>query len=374
MNKDNTEYSPKPELIIILGFTIRTICSFIHSFVGNLPGATNDALNYHDSAVNFSKGMPYFMDTMAQGKAFVIILGTLYKIIPTNLELFLGGILSCIVWGFSAIVLFKTLKFAKLKISSINIALIIYSFLPFGIIFTSVTLRESYQLLLINLVLYLIILIFKKEKIIFIFYLLVTLIVLAFFHKSFIFLIIFISLVLFLKIFMNKISSYYEIHKYYILIIFISVAYIYLPYYTEYYNNIIETVQSFKFNQTQNARAIYKDQLQVTYEAKYFLSSVVYSFIQFEFEPFPWREYSKIDNVLLVQNFIRLFLFYQIIKRLILSFKTKNLNYFVIFSIFIFLELLWSAGTVNWGTAVRHQIPGYGLFIFLSFINLKKFK
>ena len=173
---------------------------------------------------------------------------------------------------------------------------------------------------------------------------------------------------------MNKISSYYEIHKYYILIIFISVAYIYLPYYTEYYNNIIETVQSFKFNQTQNARAIYKDQLQVTYEAKYFLTSVVYSFIQFEFEPFPWRETSTVDNVLIVQNLFRMFLFYQIVKRLILSFETKNLNYIVIFSIFIFLELLWSTGTVNWGTAVRHQIPGYGLFIFLSFINLKKFK
>ena len=94
-----------------------------------------------------------FIDTIDQGKAFVIILGTLYKIIPANLELFLGGILSCIVWGFSAIFLFRALEFAKVKNSSISIALIIYSFLPFGIIFTSVTLRESYQLLLINLVL-----------------------------------------------------------------------------------------------------------------------------------------------------------------------------------------------------------------------------
>jgi len=374
MNKYNTDNLAKPELIIILGFLIRATCSFINSFVGSLPGATNDAMAYHDSAVNFSNGMPYFMDTIDQGKALVIILGTLYKIIPANMELFLGGILSCIVWGFSAIFLFRALEFAKVKNSSISIALIIYSFLPFGIIFTSITLRESYQLLLINLILYFIILVLKKEKIQFIFSLLATLIALAFFHKSFIFFTLFITLVLFLKIFMNKLSPYYESHKFFILVIFISGAYVYLPLYTEYYNNIIDLVQSFKFNQIQNARAIYKDQLQVTYEAKYFLSSVVYSFIQFEFEPFPWRETSTVDNVLIVQNLFRMFLFYQIIKRLILSFKTKNLNYIVIFSIFIFLELLWSTGTVNWGTAVRHQIPGYGLFIFLSFINLKKFK
>ena len=127
-----------------------------------MPGATEDAINYHVSAVNFSNGMPYFMDTIDQGQAFVIILGTLYKIIPSNLQLFLGGIFSCIVWGFSAVFLLRVLELVKVEKSSISIALIIYSFLPFGIIFTSVTLRESYQLLLINLLLYFIILVLKK--------------------------------------------------------------------------------------------------------------------------------------------------------------------------------------------------------------------
>ena len=109
-------------------------------------------------------------------------------------------------------------------------------------------------------------------------------------------------------------------------------------------------------------------------EKKYFLLSVIYNFIQFEFEPFPWRETLLKDNVLIAQNLFKLYLFYLIFKNFLLSIATKNLIYISVFSIFIFLELLWSAGTVNWGTAVRHQIPGYGMLVFLSFVNLKNIK
>ena len=107
---------------------------------------------------------------------------------------------------------------------------------------------------------------------------------------------------------------------------------------------------------------------------KYFLLSLLYNFIQFEFEPFPWRETIIRDNILIIQNLLKLVLFYFIFKKFIFSVKEKNLTYISIFSIFIFLELLWSAGTVNWGTAVRHQVPGYGMLVFLSFVNLKKIK
>lgn len=30
---------------------------------------------------------------------------------------------------------------------------------------------------------------------------------------------------------------------------------------------------------------------------------------------------------------------------------------------YLFLELIWSFGTVNWGTALRHHIPSIGLLI-----------
>ena len=372
---DNIIYKKilKPETIIIIGLLIRIICSFANAFFGILPGADHDALTFHESAVNFSRGEEYFMDIFDRGKAYVIILGILYKFIPASFELFAGGILSCIAWFFSATILYKILRLNKLNNSYISIALIIYSMLPFGIIYTSVTLREAYQLLLINLAFYFIILILKKLKTQYVFGLLVTFFILYFFHKAYVFFIAFIISVL-LIVSMDKISKHFQNHKFLTLILFISVAYIYLPYYTDIYSFITDQVQTFKFNQNQDARAIYKDQLQVIYERKYFLLSLIYSLIQFEFEPYPWRETLNIDYILIAQNAFKLFLFYIIIKKLILSFKLKNLSYFILFSIFIFLEFLWSTGTVNWGTAARHQVPGYGMLIYLSFANIKKIK
>jgi hypothetical protein len=36
------------------------------------------------------------------------------------------------------------------------------------------------------------------------------------------------------------------------------------------------------------------------------------------------------------------------------------INYFI-------LELIWSMGTVNWGTALRHHIPSFGLLVIAAF-------
>ena len=198
--------------------------------------------------------------------------------------------------------------------------------------------------------------------------------ILFFFHQSFYFLLIFIFLILFLNTFVENISNFFNNNKFVIIILFITLSYIYLPYYTDIYTYLVNDVQHYKFNHEQWARSLYKDQIEVTYEKKYFLLSLLYNFIQFEFEPFPWRETIIRDNILIIQNLLKLVLFYFIFKKFILSVKEKNLTYISIFSIFIFLELLWSAGTVNWGTAVRHQVPGYGMLVFLSFVNLKKLK
>ena len=374
MNNSLYKFLPKLELIVLSGLMIRIFFSFINSYIQVLPGGEMDALTYHKSAINFSLGQEYFMDTIGQGKIYVIILGTIYKLIPSGHELFAGGIVSAIVWFFSAIIFIKTLKIGKFDKKLISLSLIIYSFLPFGIILTSITIREPFQLLLINAVLYYLLIVFKYSKTQYIFNLLIVCTGLFFFHGFFFILIFFIFFILFFNVFLDNISSFFSNQKFILVILFVVIAYIYIPYYTEYYTYITNEIQNYKFNHEQEARALYKNQLEITYEKKYFLLSIFYSFIQFEFEPFPWRETIMKDNILILQNILKLFLFFLIFKKLIKSLHTKNLTYISILSIFLFMELLWSAGTVNWGTAVRHQIPGYGMLIFLSLVNLRKIK
>ena len=360
-------------MIIILGFVIRIVYTFINTYYYKMPDASLDALTFHSSAVNFSNGKDYFMNTIGQGQIYVIMLGNIYKILPPNLEHFSGGVLSAIAWLFSAIVLFKLLQYNNLNSLNISLALLIYSFLPFSIIYTSITLREPFQLLLINLVFYFIILLFNKFKKDYVFGLLVVLSILYFFHKSFIFFIIF-TITIISIVYVSRIFNYFEKQRLIILIFFISIFFIVIPYYTEVYTIIENQITNFKFNQIQYARTIYKDNFQTSLESEYFLISLLYNFIQFEFEPFPWREVTFLDYILIVQNIFKLFVFYIIIKKFFLSFKAKSSTYVVIFLVFIFLEILWSTGTVNWGTAARHQVPGYGMLLFLTFANLKKLK
>ena len=44
--------------------------------------------------------------------------------------------------------------------------------------------------------------------------------------------------------------------------------------------------------------------------------------------------------------------------------------FILLFLNFLLLELVWSIGTVNYGTAIRHHIPGLGL-ILICFFNLR---
>jgi hypothetical protein len=44
----------------------------------------------------------------------------------------------------------------------------------------------------------------------------------------------------------------------------------------------------------------------------------------------------------------------------------KNAMLFIFISYFA-IELIWAQGTMNWGTAARHHIPGLGLLVLSAF-------
>ena len=72
------------------------------------------------------------------------------------------------------------------------------------------------------------------------------------------------------------------------------------------------------------------------------------------------------DLALFFENLIRLYLIYNVV----ISFKKiKNAQFgILIFSYYILIELIWSLGVNNWGTASRHHIPSSGLLVLCAFI------
>ena len=139
--------------ILMAGLLFRIAIAFINSYFGPTLGAEGDALSFHELASSIANN--FFLDGVIEGEVgwwYAYALGAVYKF--TDPSLFLGCLLSCIAWLISGILLDKMLILLQVNAGSRRMALIVYAFLPSSLLFTSVTLREVYQLLFINLAIY----------------------------------------------------------------------------------------------------------------------------------------------------------------------------------------------------------------------------
>ena len=146
--------------LIIFGLFLRILISFWNAYFGPTLGAEGDALVFHSLAVDYSNDMVW--DKFRYGWIYSFGLGILYFL--TVDSLFLGCLLSCFVWLLSAIILDKTLALLQINKVSRNWALFIYAVLPSSVLFTSVTLREVYQLLFVTLAIYSSLKIYLKDN------------------------------------------------------------------------------------------------------------------------------------------------------------------------------------------------------------------
>ena len=147
--------------ILFTGLLLRLIVALWNGFIGPTPGADLDALglNGFASAVSTSRS---FDDFTIGYVPYTNILGLIYSY--TLNHIVVGCILSCMTWWISGLILYKSMHLLSVDRRSINFALLIYSLLPSSIMLTAVTLREPYQLLFVNIILYAIINIYSKKN------------------------------------------------------------------------------------------------------------------------------------------------------------------------------------------------------------------
>ena len=66
-------------------------------------------------------------------------------------HLFIGSFLSSVFWYFGALILLKSVNILNVNINNKKTIFLFYSFLPSTILYTSIPLREPFQLFFINL-------------------------------------------------------------------------------------------------------------------------------------------------------------------------------------------------------------------------------
>jgi hypothetical protein len=92
-----------------------------------------------------------------------------------------------------------------------------------------------------------------------------------------------------------------------------------------------------------------------------------YALFQYLFEPVPWHISAIQDLELVGENLLRAWLMWKALRRAWrIRHQQRRLLLFLIAAYFV-EELLWAIGTVNWGQAARHHIPGMAILLVCAF-------
>lgn len=115
----------------------------------------------------------------------------------------------------------------------------------------------------------------------------------------------------------------------------------------------------------QGARANYDVRLD-TSSVPAAIGTGLLAFIFYLFAPFPWQISSAADLYAFLEGVLRFFLLYFGIKLWWQFTGERKSKYGYLLICGISLELLWSFGTANWGTAIRHHIVAYGVLVMVG--------
>lgn len=97
-----------------------------------------------------------------------------------------------------------------------------------------------------------------------------------------------------------------------------------------------------------------------------FIKTGSLAFIYYQFAPFPWEVRRFIDVYAASESMLRLTLIFYMFRLWWMSNGRPRQKYTYLIICYLSLEFLWSLGTANWGTALRHHIIAYGVLALLG--------
>jgi hypothetical protein len=249
--------------------------------------------------------------------------------------------------------------------------MLIYAFLPSSVFLTAVTLREPYQLLFVNLAVYGYLEIYLNRSVRHWVTVLIGVLGASLLHGVFavwgVFL-IFGGLL----IEMVKKSRKFSLIRFSIYFFAIGIVLWYCSKISEnvgydFGGGLLRAITRFREKLAGiEARTLYASSWGNDDQAD-LLFGLPVIFFQYLFEPFIWRISNIGDGVLFVENILRGWLIWRALRALRLGQIDCDNFVSFIFVLYLFMEAMWSLGTLNWGTAVRHHVPAMGLLLLAAY-------
>ena len=354
--------------VIWLGFVLRVVVAFLNAYHGPTVGAGGDAAGFHDIAVEFSQTLR--PNQIHLGLLYAWGLGLLYYL--TYPSLFLGGIFSAVAWLGSAYVLLQIMRLLEFRGPQRVFVMCVYAIYPSSILLTGVTLREAYQLLSINLAVYAALRIYLDASMRHWMLLIASVLVGGLLQPGILvfggFIVAAASALLLVKK-RRRIGSAQVVLAVAFAALMIGLgAFLFWSLYDYGLEaGIASAIESYQRGALSiPARTHYKTDVDVE-GAGGLGAMLVTGMFQYLFEPMPWRPLLLIDIPPVFENLVRAGLLGCALFALMVMRPRRRTPVALIFGCWLALELLFSVGTVNWGTAARHHVLSTGLLAVCAF-------
>jgi hypothetical protein len=353
------------KFIIFAGFALRLLYAARIGYVGAADGLDMDAEGFYMRMVIIAR--TGIFEGMRVGEPLVLnSVGTLMGFLGD--DVFIACLFSCLAWLVSGLFFAGSARLMdgddRLKVA----AILLYSFWPTAIPYTTITLREPYQLMFASMALYTAMCLFRTRSPIFWPILIVGLTGMGSLHGG---LTAFaVTLLMLTAIFYTLFGgARFSAASVAMSAIFaIVVGYVGISSFSSLgYNiegGILESAQTYQgYGANIFGRTNYKEEVQ-SVEGIGGVLFVPVGLLQYLFEPMPWRISALVDVILFFENIVRFLIIALALIELVKSPKhaQRTLLLFLLLA-YLAQELLWSLGTVNWGTASRHHVPAMGLLL-----------
>lgn len=356
--------------IIQTGLFLRFAIAAWNGLYGPSPGADLDALSFNGFASEVAK-TGIFDDFSIGFIPYTNLLGVVYAL--TFNHVLTGSLLSCLIWWWSADVLSKSFVLLAVDKQRIKKAMLIYALLPSSIFLTSITLREPYQLFFINLAVFAVMKIYLHKSIAHWFTLFLAIAGAGVLHGGLLaFVIIFLAFTLIILSMREKKGiSWAKLG------LMGAVAVVVLWYGFSLFSNISYNLD----NGLDSEIEIYQQDLLTVDARTHYKSDAQFSdlggsrffalvgLLQYLFEPFPWHISDASDIVALLENILRGWLIWQAGKMVRIKSAQRRRMALFVFILYFVMETIWSFGTINWGTSIRHHLPALGLLLLAAYAS-----
>ena len=374
----NNYFTNHRKVVVTVFFivSIKLLISIINNYYIIMYGASDDSARFvHDASNIVLLDRPINL-LITGSSGFINFLAFIYK--NVGISTFTSQNISILVMVISYIFLMKLTRLLNKEKYNVPV-LILFSLQPATLIYTSITMREPYQILFFLMTTYYVLIMVKNNKFNIIVFnkFLISATILGMLHNG--------LLAFSLLLILIGISSLIPKNAGNLRLLLICViALLLIPITIVTFSvfnistgasnallsgNIVNyTVDYRDGGGIADSSASYHAVFDTTNAITMILSGIT-MFLNYMFAPFPWQIRGPIDLIAICENTIRIFLIIGAFK----AYKSINLQeaiykrmYKYTILLYFTMELLWALGTVNWGTAIRHHLIPYGLVVILG--------